>query len=170
LELPWNPAVLEQRVSRIHRIGQKGPVDIYHLVSTGSLEEKLGRALVKDPKALEALFDAKTEVVHPDSQASFARWVHKLRGSKAKQVLPEAEIEESDDHELDALLTAADESTDVAKPSGETPAPEEVQALFSQLVVEKTESGGLRFEAPPETAKTLAALFQGMAQALRDSK
>lgn len=27
LELPWNPAVLEQRIARIHRRGQSEPVD-----------------------------------------------------------------------------------------------------------------------------------------------
>jgi SNF2 family DNA or RNA helicase len=29
IELPWNPAVLEQRVGRIYRLGQRRPVDVY---------------------------------------------------------------------------------------------------------------------------------------------
>src|SRR5262249_37084884 len=33
LELPWNPAMLEQRIGRIYRLGQKDPVEVYHLVS-----------------------------------------------------------------------------------------------------------------------------------------
>ena len=33
LELPWNPAVLEQRIGRIYRLGQKQPIDVYNLVS-----------------------------------------------------------------------------------------------------------------------------------------
>jgi SNF2 family DNA or RNA helicase len=32
LELPWNPAVLEQRIGRIYRLGQKLPIDVYNLV------------------------------------------------------------------------------------------------------------------------------------------
>ena len=32
LELPWNPAVLEQRIGRIYRLGQKQPIDVYNLV------------------------------------------------------------------------------------------------------------------------------------------
>ncbi|MEI8259227.1 MAG: DEAD/DEAH box helicase, partial [Deltaproteobacteria bacterium] len=33
LELPWNPAVLEQRIGRIYRLGQKRPIDVYNLVA-----------------------------------------------------------------------------------------------------------------------------------------
>ena len=39
MDLPWNPAVLEQRISRIHRMGQKSPVQIVNYVSKGTIEE-----------------------------------------------------------------------------------------------------------------------------------
>ncbi len=39
MDLPWNPAVLEQRISRIHRMGQKRPVQIVNFVAKGSIEE-----------------------------------------------------------------------------------------------------------------------------------
>jgi hypothetical protein len=39
MDLPWNPAVLEQRIARIHRMGQKRPVQIVNFVSKGSIEE-----------------------------------------------------------------------------------------------------------------------------------
>ena len=39
MDLPWNPAVLEQRISRIHRMGQKRPVRIVNYVSKGTIEE-----------------------------------------------------------------------------------------------------------------------------------
>ena len=32
VDLPWNPAVLEQRIARAHRMGQKNPVHVYLLV------------------------------------------------------------------------------------------------------------------------------------------
>ncbi|WP_287258790.1 C-terminal helicase domain-containing protein [Mesorhizobium sp.] len=28
MDLPWNPAILEQRIARIHRMGQKRPVRV----------------------------------------------------------------------------------------------------------------------------------------------
>jgi SNF2 family DNA or RNA helicase len=38
-DLPWNPQRIEQRVGRIHRIGQEQPVDIFNLTARGSIEE-----------------------------------------------------------------------------------------------------------------------------------
>ena len=39
MDLPWNPAVLEQRIARIHRMGQKRPVQIVNFVAKGTIEE-----------------------------------------------------------------------------------------------------------------------------------
>ena len=39
MDLPWNPAVLEQRIARVHRMGQKHPVQIINYVSKGTIEE-----------------------------------------------------------------------------------------------------------------------------------
>jgi superfamily II DNA or RNA helicase len=38
MDQPWNPAVLEQRIGRVHRLGQQRPVRVYHLVSQGTIE------------------------------------------------------------------------------------------------------------------------------------
>ena len=40
-DLPWNPLRIEQRVGRIHRIGQAQPVEIYNLSAAGTLEDYL---------------------------------------------------------------------------------------------------------------------------------
>jgi superfamily II DNA or RNA helicase len=39
VDLPWNPAVLEQRIARIHRIGQAQPVRVINFVAKGTIEE-----------------------------------------------------------------------------------------------------------------------------------
>src|SRR5271163_2178759 len=39
MDLPWNPAILEQRIARIHRMGQVRPVQIVNFVSKGTIEE-----------------------------------------------------------------------------------------------------------------------------------
>jgi SNF2 family DNA or RNA helicase len=38
-DLPWNPMRIEQRIGRIHRIGQEKEVRIYNLCSAGSIED-----------------------------------------------------------------------------------------------------------------------------------
>ncbi|MBW1789030.1 MAG: DEAD/DEAH box helicase family protein [Deltaproteobacteria bacterium] len=40
-DLPWNPMKIEQRIGRIHRIGQKKEVMIFNLCGAGSVEESI---------------------------------------------------------------------------------------------------------------------------------
>jgi Helicase conserved C-terminal domain len=39
MDLPWNPAVLEQRIGRVHRMGQSRGVQVVNLIGHGSIEE-----------------------------------------------------------------------------------------------------------------------------------
>ena len=41
LDLPWNPAVLEQRIGRIYRIGQRRNIQVINLVAAGTIEERM---------------------------------------------------------------------------------------------------------------------------------
>ncbi len=40
-DLPWNPMQIEQRIGRVHRIGQQNPVLVYNFCSAGSLEDRI---------------------------------------------------------------------------------------------------------------------------------
>ncbi len=44
-DLPWNPMRIEQRIGRVHRIGQPREVFIFNLVTAGTLEEEILRVL-----------------------------------------------------------------------------------------------------------------------------
>jgi SNF2 family DNA or RNA helicase len=44
-DLPWNPMEIEQRIGRLHRIGQQHPVRIYNFVQGGTLQEHLLQVL-----------------------------------------------------------------------------------------------------------------------------
>lgn len=54
LDLPWNPAVLAQRIARVHRLGQREAVNVVLLVSEGSFEQRMEGTL----DAKRALFAA----------------------------------------------------------------------------------------------------------------
>lgn len=41
LDLPWNPAVLEQRIARIYRLGQQRNVQVINLVAANTIEEQM---------------------------------------------------------------------------------------------------------------------------------
>ncbi|WP_425617270.1 DEAD/DEAH box helicase [Anatilimnocola sp. NA78] len=65
VDLPWNPAVLEQRIARAHRMGQTQPVQVFVLITENTLEENLLNTLAsKRDLALAALDpDATTDAV-----------------------------------------------------------------------------------------------------------
>ena len=49
----WNPAKEEQATARVHRMGQRHPVQVYKLVTVGTLEEKI-HSLIERKRALAA--------------------------------------------------------------------------------------------------------------------
>ncbi|MBL7094085.1 DEAD/DEAH box helicase [candidate division KSB1 bacterium] len=40
-DLPWNPMEIEQRIGRIHRIGQENEVQVYNFCAAGSIEDHI---------------------------------------------------------------------------------------------------------------------------------
>lgn len=63
VDLPWNPAVLEQRIARVYRMGQENPVHIYKMVTSGdSIEEKLLNTLASKQELADASIDYRSHV------------------------------------------------------------------------------------------------------------
>lgn len=63
VDLPWNPAVLEQRIARAYRMGQKNPVHIYKLVTVGDMiEERLLGTLASKQELADASIDMDSDV------------------------------------------------------------------------------------------------------------
>lgn len=63
LDLPWNPAVLEQRIARIYRLGQDRPVQILNLVSKNSIEEGMIAKLRFKSSMFEGVLDGGDDTV-----------------------------------------------------------------------------------------------------------
>jgi superfamily II DNA or RNA helicase len=63
LDQPWNPGVLEQRIGRVHRMGQHRPVRVVHFVAQGAIEEgMLGVLAFKKSMFAGVLDGGKDEV------------------------------------------------------------------------------------------------------------
>ena len=90
LEMPWNPAVLEQRIGRIYRLGQVQPIDVYNLVSECGIEARIA-SLVANKKALfSGLFDGTSDAVQFDSKGGVLAQVERLLEPVKVPELPEA--------------------------------------------------------------------------------
>jgi superfamily II DNA or RNA helicase len=71
MDLPWNPAVLEQRIGRVHRMGQTQPVRVVNFVAQGTIEEGMLQLLAfKQSLFSGVLDDGEKKVFLGESQLS----------------------------------------------------------------------------------------------------
>ena len=63
LDLPWNPAVLEQRIARIYRIGQQRNIQVINLVSADSFEEQMIARLKFKSSLFEGALDGGEDTI-----------------------------------------------------------------------------------------------------------
>jgi SNF2 family DNA or RNA helicase len=94
VDLPWNPAILEQRIARAHRMGQKGPVQVYIMVTEGTIEEKLLSTLSAKHELALAALDLDSDV----DEVGLASGMEELK--RRLEVLlgaaPEAPVDETE--------------------------------------------------------------------------
>lgn len=68
MDLPWNPAVLEQRIGRVHRLGQREPVRVVNFISEGTIEHGMLSLLAFKRSMFAGVLDgAADEVFMGDS-------------------------------------------------------------------------------------------------------
>ena len=117
VDLPWNPAVLEQRIARAHRMGQKQPVQVYVLVSEQTIEENLLATLsAKKDLALAAL-DCESDVDEVQLECGLQELKSRLEvllGARQEAPVPEAAppeplISESTDERRERVAAAGGE-------------------------------------------------------------
>ncbi len=92
LDLPWNPAVLEQRIGRAHRMGQSNPVQVINLVAQGVLEERMLDTLAAKRQVFHAVLgsDAGDELVFEKNRGLLARLRVMLSDEESVPKAPEA--------------------------------------------------------------------------------
>ena len=57
IDLPWNPAVLEQRIGRIYRLGQQNNIQVINLVTPDSIEQEMLSKLRFKTSMFEGVLD-----------------------------------------------------------------------------------------------------------------
>lgn len=174
IELPWNPAVLEQRIGRIHRLGQRRPIDVYNLVSEPGIESRIADILGSKRALFTGLFDGRSDEVTFERSGNFLSRIERLVAPAvaSAQIGTAAESEDlAVEREVDAVVAAGDDSQDQSVlPSPFTASAATAGHLrhaISGLAVHRSANGGLVIEATPETASTLAAIFAGLAELLQ---
>ncbi|MFT4247149.1 MAG: DEAD/DEAH box helicase [Pseudomonas sp.] len=112
IDLPWNPAVLEQRVARIHRLGQQRPIQVVNFVARGSIEEGMLSVLAfKRSLAAGILDGGDGEIALGGSRLTrFMREVESVTGA----VAPGAPIAPAE--EMAVAVAEPDDASDPPEP------------------------------------------------------
>lgn len=87
-DLPWNPMRVEQRIGRVHRLGQTNDVRIYNLCTLGTIEEHIVHLLHEKINMFESVIGELDEIVERLEKEE--SWERRL----AKMVLESASGEE----------------------------------------------------------------------------
>jgi len=82
-EPPWNPARLEQRIGRVHRLGQSRPVHVIHMLTSESIEERVWETLQLKKSLFAGVFDS------PTGEVSFAKLGRKTVLQAVKDIFAE---------------------------------------------------------------------------------
>jgi superfamily II DNA/RNA helicase len=126
VDLPWNPAILEQRIGRAHRMGQKQPVQIYVLITEETIEEKLLKTLSSKRSLAMAALDPDstvTEVEMHSGMEELKRRLEVLLGA-----MPEAPVDVTKKEEVEKEAGPEERRERVAAAGGEL-----LGAVFSFL-------------------------------------
>jgi superfamily II DNA or RNA helicase len=93
VDLPWNPAVLEQRIGRAHRMGQERPVQVYVLVTEETIEDNLLATLAAKRDLALAALDVESDADAVDLVSGIEELKQRLENLLGAR--PEAPLDES---------------------------------------------------------------------------
>ena len=94
MDMPWNPAVLEQRIGRVHRMGQTRGVQVINFIGQGSIEEGMLSVLAFKKSLFAGVLDGgESEVFMQGTRLSqFMKSVEHVAGAMGEA---EASVESS---------------------------------------------------------------------------
>ena len=139
LDIPWNPAVLEQRIARIYRLGQERNVSIINLVSTGTIEHKMLDVLKFKGAMAEGVLDGGEDTIFlgDDKFKQFMNSIENLTDAPSES---EVVIDTPEEHESEATVAEVLDEILVDKPNPATTflGDDDVE-LKEQAVIQKTQ-------------------------------
>lgn len=155
LDIPWNPAVLEQRIGRIYRHGQKKNVNIINLISAESIEQRMLDVLKFKASLFTGVLDNGEDRIFmgEDKFKRFMRSVEEV-GVSPRVTAPVTKEEEPDASSIATsspaaeLFTAAETFFGVlGKTIADKPAADQLVASF---IGEDTQTGKKYLKIPIE--------------------
>lgn len=167
IDLPWNPAVLEQRIARIYRIGQQRNIQVINMVASQTIEERMLSTLNFKSSLFEGILDNGADSIF-------------LEDSKLDKIMDSIKdvVEPTEESQKPATDVASDEVEEVV-PSNEPSASDDTAPMEPQgpmLPFEEPSSEDVsstetteikREQQPQELLQQGISFFSGLAKTLQ---
>jgi len=116
MDQPWNPAVLEQRIGRVHRLGQRRAVRVVHFIAQGTIEEGMLSLISFKKSMFSGVLDGgKDEVFLGETRLKrFMKTVEQATGSIPESAPPSEPTGAEEVAESKAAASGHSESTPAA--------------------------------------------------------
>lgn len=118
MDQPWNPAVLEQRIGRVHRLGQHRPVNVTHFISEGTIEHGMLAVLAFKKSLFTGVLDRGEDEIFLGG-TKMKRFMESIEQVTGAIPAPPPQEEVTDDLKAPQAVAGADEQAPGAVPPGE---------------------------------------------------
>lgn len=131
LDMPWNPAVLEQRIARVHRLGQKSNVQIFLLIAENSYEGRVAQLVQGKRELFNSVINPEAEEdVVGVSKKMLESLIEDLTASPQKSTPSSEKTLDIEPPEIAELPTSI-QTQDVKR--GDTETDQQIHAIIQQL-------------------------------------
>ncbi|MBR2236170.1 MAG: DEAD/DEAH box helicase family protein [Prevotella sp.] len=171
LDLPWNPAVLEQRIARIYRLGQERHVQVINLVAKGTIEEQMLGKLRFKSAMFEGVLDGGEDTIFLSNESKFTAMMDTLgevmEEEEQKPDIPTAPADSLDDDAASEPEPVKDEAPEAAASEEEIADPSVVPDDSDAPMAPPTPKAPAVPRQPQELVAQGISFLSGLAQTLQ---
>ena len=167
LDLPWNPAVLEQRIARIYRLGQEHNVQVINLVAKDTIEEGMLGKLRFKTAMFEGVLDNGEDTIFLGNETKFTAMMDTL-GEVLEEEKQQPAAPEVSDTEADEPEPLKEESPQSEEPTNQNTLAQQDQT--EEKIVPSSSSVSSTHSAPRQPQELVAqgiSFLSGLAQSLQ---
>ena len=168
LDLPWNPAVLEQRIARIYRLGQQRNIQVINLVAHNSFEEEMLDKLRFKSAMFEGVLDNGQDTIFVGDKGKFAEMMDDLNDMMKTDSKPASDKAKPEETVMETMPSRDLPSDENTSSSATTQAMPSKAALTPATEPEDLLSQGVSFlsglaqtlQSPEKTERLVESLVE----------
>lgn len=173
LDIPWNPAVLEQRIARVWRMGQENVVQVINLVSAGTIEHRMLGVLKFKASMAKGVLDDGQDVIFME-KSKFNEFMGQMQDLTGGQWVSDTEQQSTMEEEAAEIAPQPipEEQPNMAKetPTTAIPGDDDVPTTSpspeKERLIRQPYSGGGLPSTPEELIQSGVSFISGLAQTL----